>query len=120
MQQRIQIVEAYFATKSVVQTQRQYARDFGRGHVPARRTIERLIAKFKETGSVGNNNKKGHSGRPISAHTPNRIETLRDRLQESPRRSTRRLSQEVGISKTSVIRILRQDLKRFPYKIQIL
>lgn len=105
IQQRIKIVEAYFATKSVVQTQRQYARDFGRGDVPARRIIERLIAKFKETGSVGNNN-KGHSGRPISARTPNRIETLRDRLQESPRKSTRRLSQEVGISKTSVIRIL--------------
>ena len=52
MQQRIKIVEAYFSTKSVVQIQRQYTRDFGRGRVPARRTIECLIAKFKETGSV--------------------------------------------------------------------
>ena len=119
MQQRIKIVEAYFSTKSVVQIQRQYTRDFGRGRVPARRTIECLIAKFKETGSVGNNN-NGHSGRLILARTPKRIETLRGCLQESPRKSTCRFSQEVGISKTSVIRILHQDLKLFPYKIQIL
>ena len=37
-----------------------------------------------------------------------------------PRKSTRRLSQENGISKTSVLRILHDDLKLFPYKIQIL
>ena len=37
-----------------------------------------------------------------------------------PRKSTRRLSQENGISRTSVLRILHDDLKLFPYKIQIL
>ena len=45
----------------------------------------------------------GHSGRPVSARTQNRIETLRAHLRESPRKSTRRLSQDAGILKTSVI-----------------
>ena len=39
---------------------------------------------------------------------------------EFPRKSTRGLSQENGISRTSVLRILHDDLKLFPYKIQIL
>ena len=51
-QQRIKIIEAYFATKSVLLTQWQYRRDFGRNDVCHRRTIQRLVAKFWETGSV--------------------------------------------------------------------
>ena len=38
----------------------------------------------------------------------------------SPRKSTRRLSKETGILRTSVLRILHDDLKLFLYKIQIL
>ena len=41
------------------------------------------------------------------------------RLEEFPRKSTRRLSQETGISKISILRILHDDLKLFLYKIQI-
>lgn len=117
--QRTKIVEFYSATKSIVLTQRQFARDFGRRRIPSKKTIQRIIAKFRETGSVRNNN-KGHSGPPISVRTPAKIDTLRDRLEESPRKSSRRLSQEVRISKTSVLRILHKDLHLFPYKIQIL
>ena len=51
-QQRIKFIEAYFATKSVLPTQRQSRRDFGRNNVPHRRIIHRLVAKFRETGSV--------------------------------------------------------------------
>ena len=118
-QQRTHIIEAYFATNYVLLTQRQCRREFGRNNVPHRRTIERLVAKFREIGNVVNAN-KGHSGRPLSARTPNNIQTVRERLEESPRKSTRRLSQEVGISRTSVVRILHTDLQLFPYKIQVL
>ena len=51
-QQRIKIIEAYFAAKSVLLTQRQCRKDFGRNNVPDRRTIQRLKAKFRELGSV--------------------------------------------------------------------
>ena len=48
------------------------------------------------------------------------IQNLQKRLEEFPRKLTRRLSQETGISRTSVLRILFDDLKLFPYKIQTL
>jgi len=103
----------------VILTQRQCRRDFGRDKVPERRTTERLVAKFRETGSVANAN-KGHSRRTRSVQTPNNIKNLREWLAESPRKATRRLSQEVGISRSSLLRILHEDLELFPYKIQIL
>ena len=52
MQQGIKIIEAYFATKAVLLTQLKCRRDFGRNNVPDRKTIQRLMAKFWETGSV--------------------------------------------------------------------
>jgi len=60
-QWRTKIVEAYFATKSVILTQRQCRRDFGRDKVPDKRAIERLVAKSRKTGSVTNTS-KSHSG----------------------------------------------------------
>ena len=45
---------------------------------------------------------------------------MREHLEESPRKSSRHLSQKTGISRTSVLRILHDHLKHFPYKIQIL
>ena len=47
----------YFATKLVVLTQRQCRKELGRDQVPDRKTIERLVAKFRETASVANANK---------------------------------------------------------------
>ena len=121
-QQRIKIIEAYFATKSVLLTQRQCRRDLGRNNVPNRRTIERLVAKFRETGSV-TDARKGHSGRHRSAKVPENIQNFRERLKESPRKSTPRLSQETGISRTSVLygknlrsswKILKTDVLEIP------
>ena len=81
--------------------------------------MKRLVDKFSNTGSFVDNN-IGHSGRPFSATTPANIQAVRDRLQQSPRKSTRRLSQKVGISRTSVRRVIHKDLTLFPYKMQIL
>ena len=51
-QQPIKMIEACFAAKSVLPPQRQCRRDFGRNNVPHRRTIQSLLAKFRETRSV--------------------------------------------------------------------
>ena len=101
-QQRIKIVGAYFVTKSVVLPQQQCRKELGKDKVPDRKTIKRLVAKFRETGNVANAT-KGRSGRPCSVKTPNNVQNLRKRLEESLRKSTLRLSQEVGISRSSVI-----------------
>ncbi len=116
VQERIKIVEVYFATKSGVQTQRQFWRDFPGRNAPTRLTTKRLLDKFRETGSV-QDNIVGRSGRPLSVRTENNIVTVRQRLEQSPRKSTRRLSQETDLSRSSVMRIMRQDLHLFPYKI---
>ena len=63
VQQRIKIVGTYFAPKLVVLTQRQCRKELGRDKVPDRKTIERFVAKFRETESVANANKV-RSGRP--------------------------------------------------------
>ena len=75
------------------------------------------MVKFRETRKVTNAN-KSPSGRPCSVKTPNDVQNLRERLEESPRKSTHCLSQEVGVSRSSVMRILYRDLKLFPNKIQ--
>ena len=116
---RTKIVELYFATNPVVLTQRTFWTEFPGRPCPCERTIKRLVDKFRNTGSLVDDN-KGHSSRPFSARNPTNIQVVRDRLQQSPRKSTRRLSQEVGISRTSVGRVIHKDLTLFPYKIKIL
>ena len=112
-QQRIKIIEAYFTAKSVLLTQWQCRKDFGRNNVPDGRTIQRLVAKFRKTDA-----RKPRSF--IVRHNSWEYSEFTGTPWGFPRKSTRRLSQENGISKTSVLRILHDDLKLFPYKIQIL
>ena len=117
-QQLIKIIEAYFATKSVLLTKRQCRKDFGRNNLPDERTIQRLVVKFRKTGSVADAHKdRDHSSFGI---IPENIQNLRERYEDFPRKSARPLLQETGISRTSVLRIFHDDLKFFPYKIQIL
>ena len=117
-QQRIKIIEAYFAVNSVPLTQQQCRKDFGSNNVPDGRTIQHFVAKFRKTGTVAD----GHKGRHRLSFgiIPENIQNLWERHEESPRKSTRCLSQETGISRKTVLRILHDDLKLFPYKIQIL
>ena len=76
MQQKVKIAEAYFATKSVVQTQRRFWRDIPGSSAQTRLKMKSLLDKFRETGSV-QDNKKGRSGRPQSVRTENHILTVR-------------------------------------------
>ena len=117
-QQRIKIIDAYFAAKSVLLSQRKCRKDFGRNNVPDRRTIQRLVAKFRKIESVADAHKDWHCS--SFGIIRENIENLRERHEKSPRKSTRRLSQETGISIISVLRVLHDDFKLFCYKIQIL
>ena len=56
-QQQTKIIEAYFATKSVLLTQRKCRKDFGRNNVPDGRTIQHLVAKFRKIGGVADAHK---------------------------------------------------------------
>ena len=69
-----------------------------------------------------NPNAKGkrdtYSGRPKSASSQENINPIRDSIGRSPRKSLRRSSQELGISRESIRRILVKNLQLYPYRIQ--
>ena len=63
--------------------------------------------------------KKGRSGRTRGARTEHKIETVRFFAVQTPKKSCRQCSQELGLSRMSTVRILKLDLKIFPYHIQV-
>ena len=66
------------------------------------------------------NNNKDHFGPKFTARTLAHIQDVTTWLQQSARKSIRRLSQRVVMSSRSLCRIIHNDLKLFPYKVQIL
>jgi hypothetical protein len=61
--------------------------------------------------------KKGGSIKTV--RTPKNIAVVRETIERSPHRSARRNSVSLGLSETSVRRILLKDLPFCPYKIQV-
>jgi transposase len=77
-------------------------------------TIQRLIERFRKTGSIG---EKRHSGRPFVLSN-NSLEDIRARLLQSPRKALRKLSQQTGMTYGSVQRAAKR-LKLHPYRVQV-
>jgi len=84
---------------------------------PSEGAIRNLLKKHNETGSVLND-QKGKSGRPKTVRNQDNIERVRLANIENRETSTRRLSAELDVSRSSIQRILKRDLKLFPYHIQ--
>ncbi|KAJ8968385.1 hypothetical protein NQ314_002336 [Rhamnusium bicolor] len=83
---------------------------------PQKKTIRDVVAKFGETGSVRDRSK---TGRPRSARNPENIERVRESVNDDSSISTRRRSNELELTRTSLRRVLTLDLHFFPYKIQL-
>uniref|UniRef100_A0A3Q3KZL0 DUF4817 domain-containing protein n=1 Tax=Mastacembelus armatus TaxID=205130 RepID=A0A3Q3KZL0_9TELE len=79
-------------------------------------TVSKLLAKFRETGSVLDLPKCGRMKTVTNEQTS--VAVLAS-FSKSPQRSTRRMSLESGISRTSLRRILATH-KLHPYKLQLL
>lgn len=80
--------------------------------------LDKLIKKIDETGTV---DRKPGSGRPRSVRTEEFIPPVNQRTISDPERphthaSQRQIAQELGISKTSVHRIINQDLRLQAFK----
>jgi len=58
-------------------------------------------------------------GRPRTARTPENIKVLRASILQSSRRSALKYAVALGMSNTSVRRILHQDLKFHPYEMKV-
>ena len=68
-----------------------------------------------ETGSVVDAQR---SGRPKSGRSEENIRVLEEAYALSQGKSIRRAAVELEISRSSIQRILRKDIKAFPYKLQ--
>ena len=116
-------VEAYFAKNSYKVVQASFRRKFQCCHAPSKSRIFDWIQKFREYGTVQNLNSKGlrdtYSGRTVSARTQRNIDAVRDSVSRSPKKSLRRRSQLLGMSRESLRRVLKKDLHLYPYHIQI-
>jgi len=91
---------------------------------PVHPMIYRWVNKFRTHETVHNRNGKGtnrqsHSGRPKSSRTPHNVAAVRDSVVHSPSKFVRRRSQELGINRESMRRILIADLHMYPCRIQI-
>lgn len=115
-EQRVKIIEFYLENRrSIVLTQRAYIRHFGVRKPPCKQTIVDLVRRFQIHGSVSD---LPRAGRPRSGRSQDNIQQVRESIEEEPSGSTRRRSQQLGISRTSLQRIQR-ILKLVPYKIQV-
>lgn len=117
VQERVKIVEFYYVSqRSIVTTQRNYRQQFNAATVPSANMIRNLITRFEEQGAVFD------LPRP-NVHRPVRneetVQAVRESVNEDPSVSTRRRATQLGISRTSLRRVLTVDLKLFPYKIQL-
>jgi AraC-like DNA-binding protein len=81
-------------------------------------TIKKMIKKIDETGST---RRKVGSGRPRSARTPANIQTVQDMIcsrdsEPGTHKSPREIARQTGISRTTIQRIAKIDLKLTVYK----
>ena len=114
-EQRVFVVEQFYLTASPTKIKRAYFNKY-RQEVSLN-TINKLIIKWKDRGTILNQN-KGHSGRKRSARSKENIAMIDERITESSQ-SLRKLSAETGLKRESIRLILKHDLKLKPYKLHM-
>ena len=82
---------------------------------PCRALVFKWVRKFQE----GKLERRSGSGRKLSARTEANVSRVRDSVLLSPKRSLRHRSQALGLSKSSLHRILKRDLHFRPYRFQL-
>jgi hypothetical protein len=115
--QHVFILEHYFSTQSHAESQNVFRNFFPDSVVPNMSTIQRLVERFHETGSIG---EKRHSGHP-SVLSNDSLEDIRACLLQSPRKSLRKLAQQTGMTYGSVQRATKvSDCIRTEFKSVVL
>jgi transposase len=80
-----------------------------------KRFIERTLQRYKNTGTV---DCKKKPGKKRSVRTSGTIKIIRERIRRNPATSARKLARNLNIPKTTVLRVLHEDLKLKAYKKQ--
>lgn len=115
-QQRYQIVEIYFSNgKSVRRTHRALHNIYGKNKTPSETTIYQTIEKLRTTYTL-------LDAKPLtrqkSVRSDENITAVKENLAESPHLSIRQRAQHLGISASTIRRILCEDLGINPVKEQ--
>lgn len=93
-EERVFIVEQYLSTRSYVHVVNEFRKKYPDAAVPNNSTITRLIARFRECGSVAD---RKRTGRPAIL-TDAKLDEVRNAMLRSPSKSLRRLSSHSQIS----------------------
>ncbi|KAF2360319.1 Protein of unknown function DUF4817 [Trinorchestia longiramus] len=116
-EQRAKIVELYFScNNSIIAVQRSYRNIFNDGRSPDKNCIKAMVSKFKETGSTVD---KRRFGKPRTVRTYVSIQAVSESVADRPTTSTRKRFTQLKMSRRYLPRILKEDLKYHPYKIQL-
>jgi len=104
--------------KSAVVVRRKFRTKYPnyRHNIPSRTVIRTWYSRFSETGRIDQGNE--HRGRPPVR--PQIVEAIDNIYKENPSTSIRQAAQQVPICKTSVHKVVRKNIKLYPYKIQML
>ena len=99
-------------------------RQFECEKAPSKSRIQNWVDHFEKYGTVenlnaANENRPSHSGRP-KKRTAELIKSVRESLHQSPKRSVRKRSQSLSMSRETCRRVLVNDIRAYPYRIQTL
>ncbi|CAF4694672.1 unnamed protein product [Rotaria sp. Silwood2] len=109
-EQRIFVVKNSYQTNNKSETCRRFNEQFNRQI--KRDTVADIVDRFEESGKVDD---RKRTGRPFVVRTEENKEAIKSLFSNNPTTSTRRAASELGISKTSILRIL-SELKLHPYR----
>lgn len=121
-EEKIFCVMKKIETKSYKLTIAKFRGQYNKNKTPTKTDIYRWIKKFEANGTINDMRQKPPAvtvGSKPTARSPENIAVVRDSVGRSPKKSLRRRSQELGISKSSLQRILIKDLQLYPYRIQV-
>ena len=102
VKQKTKVVTLWYETKSYVDTRRRFCREYAlrTRDGPTHCTIQRLVKHFEHKGAV-HNQSKGNSGSPASlTKSQANIDAMQDSAVDSPKKSHRWRSWELGINPT--------------------
>ncbi|KAK2945340.1 hypothetical protein BLNAU_19729 [Blattamonas nauphoetae] len=108
--ERIWIIQKYYRFENITDVIHRWEGP----DPPCFRTIQNLVSRFEETGSVADLHR---SGRPVTVTTPENHTNVNEHFQAHPTDSIRQTSQHLSISSTSLQRIV-SDLGLHAYRLQ--
>jgi len=118
IEERRELIELYIENgRNITTTIRRWGQAHRGQPKPAYHTVKRLVEKFEAQGRL-EDDRASISGRASTSRTPELIEQASQIVESDPRISVRNLARAIGVGKSSAHTILREDLQKFPYKIQ--